>query len=264
MHHTPRTHQGPAGSRRAEDITALAPRPLRHVLFRQQWRDLVFLHWPADPFEVARLLPPGTVPDLYNGRAYVGLVFFRMRDLALGRARALPYLGSFGEVNVRLYSRDARGRRGVVFRSLDCDRLLPVLAAEAAFRLPYRWSRIRSQWFDSRLVYRTHRRGSPGAAASVWLDVQDTPVTPTPLEEFLTYRWGLHGRAFGRSYYLPNAHPTWTFRACTLLDRHDSLVGAAGLSEPAQEPVSVLYSPGLPVHFGTPEVLPVPGTTRRR
>ncbi|WP_062646012.1 DUF2071 domain-containing protein [Streptomyces maremycinicus] len=76
------------------------------MLFRQRRRDLVFLHWPADPFEVARLLPAGTVPDLHQGRAYVGLVFFRMDDLALGRTPALPYLGSFGEVDVRLYSRD--------------------------------------------------------------------------------------------------------------------------------------------------------------
>lgn len=83
---------------------------MRRVLFRQSWRDLVFLYWAADPFEVARLLPAGTVPDLQQGRAYVGLVFFRMDDLAFGRTPALPYLGSFSEVNVRLYSRDAVGR----------------------------------------------------------------------------------------------------------------------------------------------------------
>jgi uncharacterized protein YqjF (DUF2071 family) len=250
--------------RRPEDVTARPPRALRHVLFRQQWRDLVFLHWPADPFEVARLLPAGTVPDLYNGRTYVGLVFFRMEDLCFGNAPPLPYLGSFGEVNVRLYSRDALGRRGVVFRSLDCDRLLPVLAAEAVFRLPYRWSRIRGQWFDDRLLYRTRRRGSSGAASRVWLDVHDAAVAPSPLEEFLTYRWGLHGRALGRSYYLPNTHPTWRFRACTLLDLDDSLIAAAGLSPPAGEPVSVLYAPGLPVRFGTPALLPPPGAGSHR
>jgi hypothetical protein len=52
------------------------------LLFRQRRRDLVFLYWPTDPFEVARLLPAGTVPDLHQSRAYVGLVFFRMDDLA--------------------------------------------------------------------------------------------------------------------------------------------------------------------------------------
>ncbi|MFI8232406.1 YqjF family protein [Streptomyces sp. NPDC085900] len=244
----------------AEALTPLAPRPVRRVLFRQRWRDLVFLHWPADPFEVARLLPAGTVPDLYQGRTYVGLVFFRMDDLAFGRTPALPYLGSFGEVNVRLYSRDHSGRRGVVFRSLDCDRLLPVLTARGAFGLPYRWSRISGQWFDNRLLYSTNRRRGARAGARVWLDVEDEPVAAGPLEEFLTQRWGLHERFLGRTYYLPNTHPAWSFRKCTLLDREDDLVAAAGLSRPRGQPVSVLYAPGLPVRFGTPVPLPASGT----
>ncbi|MER6469659.1 DUF2071 domain-containing protein [Streptomyces collinus] len=187
-------------------MTPLAPRTVRRALFRQRWRDLVLLHWPADPFEVARLLPAGTVPDLHRGRAYVGLVFFRMDDLAFGRTPALPYLGSFGEVNVRLYSRDATGRRGVVFRSLDCDRLLPVLTARGAFGLPYRWSRIHSQWFDSRLLYRTGRRQGARAGARVWLDVADEPVAATPLEEFLTQRWGCTSGCSGA----PTTCPTHT------------------------------------------------------
>ncbi|MET9118670.1 DUF2071 domain-containing protein [Streptomyces longwoodensis] len=245
--------------RPVQALTPVAPHAVRHVLFRQRWRDLVFLHWPADPFEVARLLPPGTVPDLHQGRAYVGLVFFRMDDLAFGPTPPLPYLGSFGEVNVRLYSRDAAGRRGVVFRSLDCDRLLPVLTARGAFGLPYRWSRIRSAWFDGRLVYRTSRRGGERAGARVWLDVEDEPVTAGPLEEFLTQRWGLHERFLGRTYYLPTAHPAWTFRRCSLLGWEDDLVAAAGLSRPQGEPVSVLYAPGLPVRFGPPVALPPPG-----
>ncbi|KAB1979570.1 MULTISPECIES: YqjF family protein [Streptomyces] len=241
-----------------EPVTPCAPRTPRRTLFRQSWHDLVFLHWPADPFEVAGLLPPGTVPDLHRGRTYVGLVFFRLRGLAFGGTPALPYFGSFDEVNVRLYSRDALGRRGVVFRSLECDRLVPVLAADASFRLPYRWSRIRSQWFENRLLYRTSRRGAAGAGARVWLEIERTPVVPEPVEEFLTNRWGLHGRALGRSYYLPNTHPAWSFRRCSLLDWDDSLIAAAGLSQPEGAPLSVLYAPGVPVRFGTP--VPLPGT----
>lgn len=251
-----RDRPGPGPSvhrpRPVEALTPLTPRPVRRVLFRQSWRDLVFLHWAADPFEVARLLPAGTVPDLHQGRAYVGLVFFRMDDLAFGRTRALPYLGSFGEVNVRLYSRDAAGRRGVVFRSLDCDRLLPVLTARWAFGLPYRWSRISGRWFDSRLLYSTSRHGGGSTGARVWIDVGDRPVVAGPLEEFLTRRWGLHERFLGRTYYLPNAHPAWTFRECALLGWEDGLIPAAGLSKPRGEPVSVLYAPGVPVRFGPP------------
>ncbi|MEU6816050.1 DUF2071 domain-containing protein [Streptomyces sp. NPDC046860] len=239
-----------------EDVTPLSPRPLSRVLFRQWWRDLVFLHWPADPDEVARLLPPGTVPDLHLGRTYVGLVFFRMEHLGLGRGPAIPYLGSFGEVNVRLYSTDVLGRRGVVFRSLDCDRLLPVLTARAVFGLPYRWARIRARRFGSVLCYDSLRRDRSGAGARVRAEVSHEPYAANALEEFLTCRWGLHAGVRGRGYYLPNVHPRWTFTRCELLRYDESAVTAAGLSEPHGEPESVLYAPGVPVHFGPPLRLP--------
>ncbi|MFJ3336047.1 YqjF family protein [Streptomyces sp. NPDC086766] len=251
----PETHRGrrqPHEAAEVEPLTALAPRPLRHVLFRQFWRDLVFLHWEADPFEVARLLPPGTVPDLYRGRTYVGLVFFRMQDLAFGHTPPLPYLGAFNEVNVRLYSRDALGRRGVVFRSLDCDRLLPVAAARMGFGLPYRWSHVSREWYGRRLLYRTRGRTGARPAGHVRLDVGDEVVTPLPLDEFLTRRWGLHERLVKRTYYMPNAHPVWTFRRCDLLGWDASLIAAAGLTPPRTEPASVLYAPGVPVRFGPP------------
>lgn len=246
-----------------ESLTPLAPRRLRRVLFRQFWRDLVFLHWEVDPFDVARLLPPGTVPDLYRGRAYAGLVFFRMEDLAFGNGPPLPYLGTFNEVNVRLYSRDALGRRGVVFRSLDCDRLLPVLAARAGFGLPYRWARVSRQWHGRHLVYRTRGRLHERPSGRVRVRVSDDTVGPRPLDEFLTHRWGLHERGPTRTYYLPNAHPAWTFRRCDLLDRDASLLAAAGVAPLRAEPDSVLYAPGVPVRFGTPVPLPSPGRARR-
>lgn len=94
-------------------------------LMTQSWLDLAFLHWAADPADVAPLLPDGTVPDTLDGVTYVGLVAFRMHRIGWFRLPGIPYLGTFPETNVRLYSRDAHGRRGVVFRSLDASRLIP-------------------------------------------------------------------------------------------------------------------------------------------
>ncbi|MET7613912.1 DUF2071 domain-containing protein [Streptomyces seoulensis] len=239
-----------------EDVTPLPPRPLSRVLFRQWWRELVFLHWAVDPDEVARLLPAGTTPDLHEGRTYVGLVFFRMDHLALGKGPAVPYLGSFGEVNVRLYSRDALGRRGVVFRSLDCDRLLPVLTARAAFGLPYRWARIGTRRTATGISYDSLRRDGSGAGARVRAEISPEPYEATPLEHFLTCRWGLHARLRGRTYYLPNTHPRWTFTHCDLTSYDESVIAAAGLPTPADAPVSVLHAPGVPVRFGPPQRLP--------
>ncbi|MCQ4205637.1 DUF2071 domain-containing protein [Streptomyces longispororuber] len=207
---------------------------------------------------MAALLPPGAAPDLYQGRAYVGLVFFRMENLALGAGPRLPHAGTFNEVNVRLYSRDTSGRRGVVFRSLDCDRLASVVAARGAFGLAYQWSRVSHRWFgdDRRLLYRSRRRSRSPARSHVWLDVvPEVHTRASQLESFLTNRWGLHERVLGRTYYLPNTHPQWSFLRCSLLGWDASVVGDSGLGPPAGEPVSVLYSPGLPVRFGLPSRL---------
>jgi uncharacterized protein YqjF (DUF2071 family) len=48
------------------------------------------------------------------------------------RLPGVPYPGTFPETNVRLYSVDEHGRRGVLFRSLDASRLIPVTVARAA------------------------------------------------------------------------------------------------------------------------------------
>lgn len=93
------------------------------VIMNQVWGDVAFLHWRIPTSEAARFMPAGTVPDEYDGGSWVGLIGLRMRGAGFGRALPVPYFGTFTEVNVRLYSRDRDGVRGVVFLSLDASRL---------------------------------------------------------------------------------------------------------------------------------------------
>src|SRR3954467_11433003 len=119
------------------------PVPLpRPVLLEQAWADAIFVHWRIPVAAAASRLPPGTEPDVFEGATWLGLIGFRVPGTRLGPVLPLPWLGSFTEVNVRLYSRDGNGRHGVVFLSLDASRLGFVLAARAA-RIRYVWSRCR-------------------------------------------------------------------------------------------------------------------------
>ena len=117
-----------------------APELPAPIIMDQRWTEAVFLHWRIPHAAAAPFMPPGVVPDDFDGSAWVGLIGFRMQGAGLGRGPGIPYFGSFNEINVRLYSREPDGTRGVVFLSLDATRLAVVLAARAA-GIPYVWSR---------------------------------------------------------------------------------------------------------------------------
>ncbi|WP_331766759.1 DUF2071 domain-containing protein [Embleya sp. NBC_00896] len=240
-----------------EPVTRLAPRGIRRVVLTQRWSELTFVHWAVPPEVVAPLLPPRTRPDVLDGMTYVGLVPFRMVDVGLARLPGVPWLGTFAETNVRLYSVDTAGRRGVVFRSLEAARLLPVLTARATLRLPYRWARMRIDRTGDGVRYTTRRHRLEGAPRHATAHVRvGAPITePTPLERFVTARWGLHTRLGHRTLYLPNAHPEWPLYRAELLHLDEDLVAAAGLPDVGGDPASVLYSPGVPVRFGPPLVV---------
>jgi uncharacterized protein len=234
----------------AEAVTPVPVRPVGRLVFRQTWAELTFVHWAIDPARAAPLLPPGVRPDTIDGRTYVGLVPFLMRNVTLRRLPALPYLGSFHETNVRLYTVDSAGRRGVTFLSLDASRLAPVLVARWSHHLPYVWSRMSYTRDGDQISYRCRRRW-PAVTSRLDVRVGD-PVQAGRLEHFLTARWGLHllDRR-GRTRYWPNSHPRWPLRTATVQRLDDELVAAAGFPELAElPPDSVLFSAGVDAVFG--------------
>ena len=238
-----------------QPVSATAPDLPGVQIMSQAWRDLTFLHWRVAPDVVAPLLPAGTRPDVHDGATWVGLIPFRMVGAGLGRGPAVPWLGSFAETNVRLYSVDEQGRRGVVFRTLEASRLAVVLGARAAFALPYTWARMRVVEADGVLTYSSRRRWPGPRTAGTRVVVRPGEPLPAgdPLAEFLTARWGLHTRAFGRTLYVPNRHEEWPLRRADLLHLEDGLVGASGLpGTSGRPPDSVLFSRGVRTVFAAP------------
>ena len=104
------------------------------AILRQRWSEVTFLHWRVDPGLVEPHMPPGCSADVIDGSAWVGLIAFQMSRSSFFGGPRIPWLGDFPEVNVRLYSIDENGDRGVVFLSLEASHLVPVLVARAAFQ----------------------------------------------------------------------------------------------------------------------------------
>jgi uncharacterized protein len=216
----------------------------------QQWRRLTFLHWryPADVLQV--LLPAGLTVQTFDGSAWVGLVPFLMVGVRPPAVPALPWLSRFPETNVRTYVTGPDGRPGIWFFSLDATRLPAVLTARAGYGLPYFWSEMTVGVRGGRLGYRSRRRWPGPAGARCDADVvPGGPVDAGPLEQFLTARFRLYSRFAGRLVAADAEHGPWPLRAGRVGRLDQNLVQAAGLPDPAGEPL-VHVSPGVSVRIG--------------
>lgn len=224
----------------------------------QGWQRITFVHWAVDPVLVAPLLPRGTRPDVLDGVTYVGLIPFQMNRAGFGRGPAIPYFGDFAETNVRLYSVDEAGRHGVVFRSLEASRLIATLGARLVFTLPYTWAHMRICETGDTVDYTTSRRwpGPRRAGGRITVRIGKPVAEPSPVESFVTARFGLHTRWFGRTLWIPNHHEPWPLQHAQIERLDDTLVATAGLPGVVdREPDSVLYSAGVRTVFGVPTLV---------
>ena len=236
-------------------VSPTAPPLAGPALFDQDWRSVFFLHWAVDPAEAAPFMPRGVRPDVFDGATYVGLVPFRMVDAGLGRRHPTPYLGTFLECNVRLYSVDDEGRHGVVFRSLEATRWFTAMSARWGYALPYTWARMQVKQRGERWWWRSDRRYPRGGGSlRLTVDVGER-VEPTDLEVFYTARWGLHSTLAGRTVWTPNEHETWPLFAAHVLELQEDLVVRAGLRVPGEPTERALYSPGVHTTFGLPVIV---------
>jgi uncharacterized protein len=220
-----------------------------------RWEQLTFMHWSFDPEQVQALLPAGLTVDTYDGRAWVGLVPFKMW-VAPPRLPALPWLGRFCETNVRTYVKDKHGRDGVWFFSLEASRGPAVVAARVGYRLPYFWAQMSLDKQADRVEYRSRRRlpGPRGANANadVIIGAPYEQSALTEFDHFLTARFRLFSVTHtGALRSADAAHPIWPLRRATVEKVDETLVAAAGLPQPEGPPI-VHYSDGVEVRISLP------------
>lgn len=236
-----------------DPIQAVAPPLTGRVILSQDWLRASFLHWRVPSDVVAPLLPPGTRPDECDGSSWVGLIAFQMARFTIVPGPALPYIGDFPEINVRLYTVDDDGRRGVLFRSLEASRVVTVLGARTVMNVPYQWARMSIRRDGDAIDYRSTRLTGTRPSSHLVVRPSSEPVTDDPLADFLTARWGMHTVLRGRTRFVPNEHEPWPLRRASVVSLDDELVAAGGLPGVTDRaPDSVLYSPGVHARFAMP------------
>ena len=240
------------------DRPPVCPEPIGRTMLTNTWRRLAFLHWRYDPAEVQSLLPDGLTVDVADGSAWVALVPFEMQ-VGLWPFPPLPYLTVFPETNVRTYVKGPDGGNGVYFFSLDVNRPHVVATARGVWGVPYTWSTMSMDAEPttpgSRWRYEATRRWPhKGRTSVVDVEIGEAVDEPSELENFLTGRWSLYERRFGRITKAKVDHPPWPLRRGRAIEVDDQLVEAAGFSTPQGEP-DVLVSDAVDVRLGLPHVV---------
>ncbi len=223
-------------------------RPARPYVMLQRWERLAFLHWRWDPDVIQRTLPPGLKVDTFQDSAWLAIVPFFMRGIRPRFCPPVPGISDFLELNVRTYVRDAEGRHGVWFYSLDCDQPLAVWTARTFFHLPYQHARMSAEVSGQSVDYHCRRRDAPANSRFTWsLNSQTRHAEPGTLEFFLAERYLLlsqtpRGLRCGQVHHTP-----YPLAEVTLESWDVNPLLQAGFEDPKRPPDHVIGSPGVDV-----------------
>ena len=141
------------------DRLAMRKRPAGSPILFQSWHKLLFLHWAIPESALRPHLPDRLAIDTFDGKAWVGLTPFTIRDARPIFTPSIPWLSHFHEINVRTYV-SLDGVPGVWFFSLDANNFIAVKVARTIFHLPYQTARITLEQQDKTIHYACTRKGS--------------------------------------------------------------------------------------------------------
>lgn len=238
-------------------------------LFLADWLDVVFMHFEADP-EVLQ----GEVPwqlDLFEGRAFVSLVAFTMKDMRPrfgGKLTALPFkpIATHEFLNVRTYMRH-HGEPGIYFLAEWLPNALSVLLGPAVFGLPYRLGSLKyANDLDAGAVRGRIADARSGKAfeyqGEARLGARREACAAGSLDEFLLERYTAF-TSFVRVGGMPALrrcfriwHPPWPVVPLDLEYVDEGLLSLAGEWSDGARLISAHHSPGFPsVWMGWPHFI---------
>ena len=224
--------------------------PSGPVVMRQNWRNLLFLHWEVPMESLRQLVPPELEIDTFDGKAYVGLVPFSMRDIRPRGLPAVSFLSHFNEVNVRTYVHFRGCDPGVWFFSLDAANPVAVQIARGLFKLPYFYAVMESKISGSECTYSSERLWPKPIPASCELKYAPAGsvvhAVPGSLDHFLVERYILYSMS-GRNLFQGRVHHTpYGVQSAELISMTENLVLRSGIVLPDASPL-VHYSAGVDV-----------------
>ena len=221
-------------------------------LLLADWERTLFIHYEVDTTALQRELPFEL--DLWNGKAYVSLVAFMMRDMHPrigGRLAAWVFkpVATHGFLNVRAYVKHD-GETGICFLAEWLSNRLSVALGPPLYGLPYRYAKldyrhehesgclkgaVKSSGQGGQLAYAATM--APGACFYPSLNGS---LTEFLLERYTAFNWRGSSRRLFRVWHSP-----WRQTSTRVLIMDDSLLTRTWPWFADAKLVGANYSPGL-------------------
>lgn len=184
--------------------------------------------------------------DTFDGRCWVGIVPFVMRDIRsawMPRSAGLDFL----ETNLRTYVL-FDDRPGVFFFSLEASSWLAVKVARWVWRLPYFHAEMSRGVTGGERTYESTRRGT-GTRFRARFRVGEElgESAPGTFEHFLLERYLLFSMRGERVLEGQVHHVPYPAHRADVLELEEDLVAAAGLPPTEGLPEVAHFSPGVDV-----------------
>ncbi len=213
---------------------------------RMTWIDLLFMHYQVDANLLEGLLPNSVKLDTFEGQAWIGIVPFRMANVAPRWMPELPLVSRFPELNVRTYV-TIDGKPGVWFFSLDATSKIAVRTARWLFHLNYVDASIQlkktprqssGKWIHYHCI-RTDPTAPPAELNCEYRPMGDWYFAkPDTLVHWLTARYCLYTTSpQGQLFRGEINHQPWRLRDAQAIVHDNTMTEGLGLELGEQKPL---------------------------
>ena len=225
------------------------PMPERKHSLEQNWVGLTFMHWEVNPDLLRPHIPEDLEIDLFEGKAYIGTIPFRMEKV---RPRLLPsisFISNFPEFNIRAYV-TKNGKSGVYFLTLDAQSYITCIYAPFSYSLPYRYATCDFEK-NEKGGFNWHSKRKKGGMSLRGESSSKGPILQAEkgsLEEFLFERYCLYVSHKGETCRAYTYHKPWKYRVAEAKIIENSLTDSYNLGiKNILEPDLVHVSEGVEV-----------------
>ncbi|KOS64852.1 DUF2071 domain-containing protein [Lysinibacillus agricola] len=156
-------------------------------IMTQIWQDVLFLHWPVSPKELEQYIPQELQLDLYENKAWLSVVLFKVKGQRLKFLPPLPGIDSYFQLNVRTYVTYS-GMKGIYFFNLDVtNRFIVQIATKGS--LLYRHSKISLKQKGNNFSFTSLYHGALDERLKISYQPIASEIISSPFEKWLVERY---------------------------------------------------------------------------